>query len=73
VILWVPLIALLTAVVAECIANSCATLAIYDSWAAFGARLGISILWLVLLSFELVKLSQTAHKPQHEVAIREEV
>ena len=67
-LLWVPLGSLLVAVVAESIANSCATLAIYGSWAAFGARFGVSSVWLAALGAAIVRLSRAAQHNAHEPA-----
>ena len=67
-LLWVPLGSLLVAVVAESVANSCATLAIYGSWAAFGARFGVSIAWLAGLGAAIARLSRAAQRNTHEPA-----
>lgn len=60
--LWLPLGALLAAVALASIALCCASLIIYQSWAAFGARLGAMLLWLGLLAALLASLSRAASR-----------
>ena len=65
--LWVPLGGLLLAVVFASIALSCASLIIYQSWAAFAARLGATLVWLVALGALLASLPRAAMRcsPHH--------
>lgn len=63
--LWLPHATLAVAVVATAVTNSCATLFIYNSWAAFITRLTISIVWLLVVSLVLRELAKKA--AAHEV------
>ena len=58
--LWLPLVCLFISIVATAVTNACAALIIYSSWAAFGARLGFSLVWLIGLACVLIKLSRSA-------------
>jgi len=49
-LLWTPLAALLVAFASTTLANACAALIIYASWAAFAVRAGVGVAWMAALA-----------------------
>lgn len=59
-LLWVPLGGLLVALVFNSVANNCATFVIFGSWTLLGIRIGIAIMWLMLIFVAMAALSRAA-------------
>jgi len=63
-LLWVPMGGICFAVLCTSAGNLAATLVIYGSYAAFGARVGIAAAWLALVGAALAALSHGPRWPR---------